>query len=353
MFKETPACVRIPRNLALRAAQKEITRASKPEVVINEVVPDAPQEIDFRAKLRNRFAVYCSNEDIAEEEEVQIEQVNEAVECVVEEEESVISAEEQPEEEEKPEEKPAESPKPKQPKPLKLLKPLEKPSGDPREINPVLPDVQMHETVGQIRKKAKAKPTRRKPSPKRPPNVALDRTIFDVKERSRHVQFCIPFEDGTCLYAETSPRDDAPREGEDFECACRIKPPMAVSEDTDEFVEVEKTIEENDEPFKPNYDRISDCIKNRVADLPIRRRIQKAMVGAHPDHLIVALSEPLRTVEGVYRLADDDTLEKVWGETPAQISKEECLRFWKYVPKRDFIPQRTFTSQTDAVSIVV
>ena len=177
--------------------------------------------------------------------------------------------EEEPVKEEKPEE-PAEAPKPKK---VKLVEPVEIPTGDPREINPVLPEVQIHETVGQIRKKAKVRPTKRRLAPKRPPNAALDRTIFDVKERSRHVQFCIPFEDGTCLYAETSPRDDAPREGDDFNRACRIKPPMAVSEDTDEFVEDEKTMGETDDEFKPNFETICECIKNRVADLPIRRRI--------------------------------------------------------------------------------
>lgn len=351
MFREeTPAYVRVPRNLALRAAKKERVRAVKEEVAAPEVVPEEAPEIDYRAKLRARFAAYYADEtepEQAKEEEEACAESAEDVNLIEEEEE-----EKEPVKEEKATEdvQHVEAPKPK--KKVKLVEIQEIPAGDPREINPVLPEVQMHETVGQIRKKAKVRPTRRRPAPKRPPNAALDRTIFDVKERSRHVQFCIPFEDGTCLYAETSPRDDAPREGDDFNRACKIKPPMAVSEDTDEFVEVEKTMEETDDQFKPNYETICECIKNRVADLPIRRRIQKAMSSNAQDHLIVVLSEPLRTVEGVYKLADD-TLEKVWGETPAQISKDDCLRFWRYVPKRDFIPQRVFTSQTDAVSIVV
>lgn len=358
IMKEAPSCVRIPRNIALRAAKKERMCVVKNETNPIAEISDVPEEVDYRTKLRNRFAVYY-NCDIQSEEQQAHEMTNDEITPEVHEisspEESTIE-DTHPEEEAKTENvvTPPAKKKSRAKPPIQMS--AQTPSGDPREINPVLPEVQMHETIGQLPKKVKVRPTKRKPSPKRPPNAALDRTIFDVRERSRHVQFAIPFEDGTILYAETSPRDDAPREGHEFDCACRINPPESVREDTDAFIEVEKQIAEvDDDPFTPNYQTVSECIKDRVADLPVRRRIQKAMTANTHDHLVVVLSEPLRTVEGVYRLADETTMERVWGETPTQISTDQCIHFWKYVPKRDFVPQRanTVTSQTDAVSIVV
>ena len=135
----------------------------------------------------------------------------------------------------------------------------------------------------------------------------------------------------------------------------RSKGGSTSSEDTDDFLDLENQMMEEQEELVDNFDIVGVCVHKKCEDRTKKRQILDAMREHKGSHFVALLREQTMTIQGVYLLdLDANKAMKLWGNTPDELDGTEELKYWTYqVTKNEFIPQSElgFTPLTDAVSM--
>jgi hypothetical protein len=150
-----------------------------------------------------------------------------------------------------------------------------------------------------------------------------DEDMSDPKQFSRLCRFprdlLISIADGIDSAAEVL--NEAESESDGFNS---IGPPRGDRVDLNEFLGVEES----------NYETVQSCLDRRMSDASFRRSLLNTLQGHTKEHLILLLLEPELSIEGAYSLADDSII-KLWGDTPDHIAGNEICSFWSYNKETD------------------
>lgn len=127
------------------------------------------------------------------------------------------------------------------------------------------------------------------------------------------------------------------------------------SEDTDDFLELENEMTEEQEELVDNFDIVGVCIAKKVRDAQQRSQMMALMKDNKGCHFVLLLREPDHLIAGLYLLdLDANNAMCIWGNTKEELDGSEDLKYWTYQVTTDtFIPQEDlgFTPLTDAVSM--
>ena len=269
--------------------------------------------------------------------------------------------------------RPPQDPAPKEDIHIPYTPPL---TSDPRLIFPVLPEMKVFQPyTKKVQKMKPAKPKRSRTPQHNRGFLSLEQLeqskspfrnrVQNKMNYSRHVQFVFDSDDDTQSEPEihtkpiiqvesptSSPKLESPRKQEEPRKFSPRKKPV----DTAEFVQMEGELMKQETIYKSNRDAITDCIKARVGD-PLQRQKMLTVVKLSPSaHFILLLAEPLRMIEGVYRVINSDKAQRLCGDVKPELSPSDISGWWRYNGStKSFTPQqeKSFTAFTDAVSVVV
>ena len=105
----------------------------------------------------------------------------------------------------------------------------------------------------------------------------------------------------------------------------------------------------------PNLSRILKMVRTRVAGGKEFREISVQLTQYKHEHLVILVTPPLNTLEGIYTLDEESqVLTRVWGDSRANINGSEVTRYMAFNNEtKDFdeIQATKLTQDTDVISI--